>query len=182
MSILCAILNRPSHHDIHQWYQGHSRIFKCLLQLNMRTPSKYIASFFTITFLTACLLWFPNWPPGSPPTRITAATTESARALYTPFVLVHFYRQRSSYQAPLYQNGEIDDEAPPYYEVLLHPGYSMAEHKRFVGADVLQGQIRRESPEIKGYIAELDETVLHRVRADVGVDEVRRLGVVTADV
>jgi hypothetical protein len=148
----------------------------------MRTPSKYIASFFTITFLAACLLWFPKWPPGSPPTRITAATSESARALYTPFVLVRFYRQRLRYQAPLYKYGDIDDEAPPVYEVLLHPGYSMTKHKRFVGDDVLQGQIRRESPEIKGYIAELDETVLHRVRADVGVDEVRRLGVLTANV
>jgi hypothetical protein len=148
----------------------------------MRTLSKYVASFFTITFLAACLLWFPNWPPGSPPTRITAATTESARALHTPFVLVRFYRQRLRYQAPLYQYGDIDDEAPPEYEVLLHPGYSMAEHKSFVGVDVLQSQIRRESPQIKGYLAELDEAVLQRVRADVGVDEVRRFGMVTTDI
>jgi hypothetical protein len=147
----------------------------------MRTPSKYIASFFTITFLAACLLWFPNWPPGSPPTRIKAATTESARALYTPFILVRFYRQRLRYEAPLYQYGDIDD-APPDYEVLLHPGYSMAEHKRFVGADVLQSQIRGESSEIKAYSAEFDEAVLQRVRADVGVDEVRRFGFLTTDV
>lgn len=148
----------------------------------MRTLSKYIASFFTITFLVVCLLWLPNWPPSSPPTRITAATTKSAQALYTPFVLVRFYRQRSYYQAPLYQFGDIDYEAPPEYEVLLHPGYSMAEHKRFIGVDVLQGQIKLESPRIKGYLAELDEAVLHRVRADVGVDEVRRFGVVTTEV
>jgi hypothetical protein len=47
---------------------------------------------------------------------------------------------------------------------------------------VLQSQIRRESPQIKGYLAELDEAVLQRVRADVGVDEVRRFGIVTTDV
>jgi hypothetical protein len=58
----------------------------------------------------------------------------------------------------------------------------MAEHKSFVGVEVLQSQIRRESPQIKGYLAELDEAVLQRVRADVGVDEVRRFGIVTTDV
>lgn len=132
--------------------------------------------------LAVCLLWLPNWPPSSPPTRIKAAATKSAYALHTPFVLVRFYRQRLRYQAPLYEFGDIDHEAPPEYEVLLHPGYSITEHKRFIGAEVLQGQIRLENPRIKGYLAELDKAVLQRVRADAGVDEVRRFGVVTTDV
>jgi hypothetical protein len=97
--------------------------------------------------------------------------TSPFQALHTPFVLVRFYRQRTGdYQAPLLHQfgGEV---VPNTYSVKLHPGYSMEEHVRFVGAE-LQRSITFEFRHGPGYHAELDEAMLQAVRADVGVDRV----------
>jgi len=136
--------------------------------MNMRTSGKYIAAFLGAIIL-ACLLRLPEWPPGSPPERITAAAARVAGDLHTPFALVRHYRLNLGYTAPFIQYGT--DHDPYSYEVVLHPGYSMEAHKSFVGP-TLQDRITLENPQIKGYFAELDEATLQRVRADVGVERV----------
>jgi len=71
---------------------------------------------------------------------------------------------------------QYSTDSDPYgYEVVLHPGYSIEAHKSFVGA-ALQSRITLESARIKGYFAELDEEMLRRVRADVGVERVLQHG------
>ena len=52
----------------------------------------------------------------------------------------------------------------------------MEAHKRFVGRAALQERITLEDPRIKGYFAALDEAMLRRVRADVGVERVYQHG------
>jgi len=95
------------------------------------------------------------------------------QAMHTPFVLARFYRQaRGDYQAPLIRYGG-GNEVPNSYSVHLHPGYSLEEHKRFVGAERLERHIVFEYKFPLGYHAEeVDEAMLRAVRADVGVDQV----------
>ena len=144
----------------------------------MRATSKYIALFLATTFLAACMLWLPGWHPGSPPGRIAVVTARPFQALHPPFVLVRLYRQTTGYQAPLRQYSV--EVVPNNYEVVLHPGYSMEEHKRFVGAE-LQDRITLENPRVPGYFAELDTATLQAVRADIGVDQVILEAIVTLD-
>jgi len=151
----------------------------------MRTPIRYIAALlllFTI-FLATCLLWQPGWSHISPSEIIiiTACTiARPFRRLHTPFFLVRLYRKSTGiYQAPLIRWSD-EVAIPENYAVKLHPGYSIEEHKRFVGAERLQPCITSEGdmpefyhvPGYYYYYADLDEGMLEAVRADVGVDRV----------
>lgn len=153
----------------------------------MRTLSRYIVATLAATSLAFCVLWLPGWSPrmGVADNVVFQAPFVLGRfhenyiarpwqAIHAPFVLVRIYRQRrGDYQAPLirYSGGQ---EVPNSYSVHLHPGYSLEEHKRFVGAAVeLERHIVFEFKFSPGYHAEeLDDAMLRAVRADVGVDRV----------
>ena len=142
----------------------------------MRPPLIPIAALLAILYLELCLLWKLGWSPYSPSDILTPVLETCARpfqGLHTPFALVRFYRQtKGPYKAPLINT--CDEVSPGGYGVYLHPGYSMSEHKRFVGAEALQPHISFEYRHELGYHAEeVDEAMLEAVRADVGVDRVK---------
>ena len=144
--------------------------------MQMRPPIIPIAALLAILYLEICLLWKLGWSPYSPSDILTPVLATCARpfqGLHTPFALVRFYRQTIGiYEAPLITPcGEV---SPGGYGVYLHPGYSMSEHKRFVGTEDLQRHISFEFRHELGYHAEeVDEAMLEAVRADVGVERVK---------
>ena len=82
------------------------------------------------------------------------------------------------YQAPL--RGCDDDDHRPIaqsYEVLLHPGHTLEEHKRAIGVAAAYLDILFKFPETHGQgiyyrCDRLDDNALAAVRADIGVDKV----------
>jgi hypothetical protein len=151
----------------------------------MRATRRYIAALllFTTFLATTCLLWQPGWSHITPVEILVVTAARIAkpfRYVYMPFVLVRLYRKSiGTYQAPLIQWSD-EVETPDNYAVKLHPGYSIEDHKNFVGAEFLQPRITSEGempefhhvPGYHHYYADLDEAILKAVRADVGVDRV----------
>ena len=150
----------------------------------MRATIRYIAALLLFTTLLAiCLLWQPGWSHITPVEIIAITAAKIARPfryLHTPFVLVRLYRKSiGTYQATLIQWSD-EVETPDKYVVKLHPGYSIEDHKNFIGAQRLQPCITSEGempefyhvPGYHYYYADLDEAMLKAVRADVGVDRV----------
>jgi hypothetical protein len=151
----------------------------------MRATRRYTAALllFTTFLATTCLLWQPGWSHVTPVEIVVVTAARIAkpfRYLYMPFVLVRLYRKSiGTYQAPLIQWSD-EVETQDKYAVKLHPGYSIEDHKNFVGAELLQPRITSEGempefhhvPGYHHYYADLDEAILKAVRADVGVDRV----------
>ena len=81
----------------------------------------------------------------------------------------------SSYQADFHCGGPDKYKVPDSYAVFLHPGYSLSQHKRFLGDDIdLDAQITHLFPGDDrfptNYYADLDHEMLESVRRDWGVD------------
>ena len=81
-----------------------------------------------------------------------------------------------SYQAPVLCEAPEPDIIPESYSVFLHSGYSLDQHKATIGDKtnlaVAISTIFNDTPSAGEllYMAELDDTSLAAVRADVGVD------------
>jgi hypothetical protein len=81
----------------------------------------------------------------------------------------------SSHQADFHCDGPGKYKIPDSYAVFLHPGYSLSQHKQFLGDDVdLDARItyvfRGDNRFSTNYYADLDHEMLETVRRDWGID------------
>ena len=106
------------------------------------------------------------------------STTSNTTSLTWRKVLHKSTDIAAPYQAPIYGcDGPEKDRVPHKYAVFLHHGCSLEQHKRAVGEGAdLDSAIKFVFPETPWYglyySAELDDSALSAVRADLVVDMV----------